>query len=455
MRRRYIVILAVALAGAAALSITAGCGGEPGEADLAVADAARGAQTEDAHAECDHDADHEDSHADSDHDASREHVEAEVPCAHEAQADGHDDHDGHDHADDASIVRLTERELTECGVTMNVAGPGWLARRVVLPGEVRINDDNMVHMVPRVPGIVRQVRKSLGDEVKAGEILAVIESNDLADARVDYLAARERLALAESNYGREENLWQKKITSEQEYLDARSELTEARIELRSSEQKLYALGLTKGQVENLAGDGDDVYTRYEIRAPFAGTVVDKHCTLGEKVGDESEIFQIADLSTVWVDLSVTQKDFPYVREGVEVSVSAGYGIPDTRGRIDYVSPVVGQATRTATARIVLANADGQWRPGLFVSATIAAADTQVPVMIPRTAAQHLDEEWVVFVEADGGFEPVPVTIGRSDEDHLEVLAGLEPGQRYVAEGAFECKAKIVTSGMDPHAGHGH
>jgi cobalt-zinc-cadmium efflux system membrane fusion protein len=184
-------------------------------------------------------------------------------------------------------------------------------------------------------------------------------------------------------------------------------------------------------------------------------VVDRHITLGEKVGDDSEIFTVADLSTVWVDLSITQKDFPFVVKGVEVTVAAGYGVPDAVGVIDYVSPVLGETTRTATARIVLPNPDGLWRPGLFVSANIEVAETEVPVMIPGTAAQKLDEEWVVFIEEGDGFEPVPVTLGRSDSDRVEVLAGLRAGQVYVAEGAFECKAKVVTSNIDPHAGHGH
>lgn len=373
----------------------------------------------------------------------------------EEEDETEDGHEGHDQGAGAAIVRLSERELEECGVAMGIAGPGWLGRRVVLPGEVRINGDHMVHMVPRVPGIVREVRKALGDKVRAGEILAVLESNDLADAKADFLAARERLALAESNYEREKGLWEKEITSEQEYLDARREVTEARIEFRSSEQKLYALGLTERWVAEIAANGEEAFTRYEIRAPFDGTVVDKHITLGEKVGDESEIFVIADLTTVWVDLSVTQKDFPFVREGLEVTISAGYGVPDAEGIIDYVSPVLGEATRTATARVVLPNPDGVWRPGLFVSAHLSTAETRVPLAIPKTATQQLDEEWVVFVEAHDGFEPVPVSLGRSDEHCYEVLAGLEPGCRYVAEGAFECKAKVVTSNIDPHAGHGH
>jgi cobalt-zinc-cadmium efflux system membrane fusion protein len=460
MRKRQNANVIAALACVLALLALAGCGGrEDGEVAEAHGEscdhghAAAGAETGDAHAEdagsgghegCDHATGPEEAAADA-------HEGSGLGAAPEEA----DEHAGHDHEAEGALIRLSQRELEECGVTIAAAAPGWLGREIVLPGEVHMNGDRLVHLVPRVPGTVKEVRRTLGDRVEAGEVLAVIESNDLADAKVDFLAARERLSLAESNFQREKNLWEKEITSEQEYLDARSDLAEARIEFRSSEQKLYAIGLTESQVAGLNGDADEVFTRYEVRAPFAGTVVDRHITLGEKVGDDSEIFVVADLRTVWVDLSITQKDFPHIVRGAEVTVSAGYGIPDARGVIEYVSPVLGEATRTATARIVLPNPEGLWRPGLYVSASLTVAETEVPVMIPRTAAQYLDEEWVVFVEEGDGFEPVPVGLGRGDDERVEVVSGLSPGQRYVAEGAFECKAKVVTSNIDPHAGHGH
>ena len=445
MRTRRVAILIAVLAGLIALAAVAGCGS--GDETVEVAEHAHGE-------ECDHG--HEaDAAAQEPEPAAGEALDGHEGCDHAAEPEDADDHEGHDHAGEGALIRLSQRELEECGVTIVAAGPGWLGRDIVLPGEVHMNGDRLVHLVPRVPGTVMEVRRTLGDKVAAGDVLAIIESNDLADAKVEFLAARERLGLAQSNFQREKNLWEKEITSEQEYLDARSELAEARIEYRSSEQKLYAIGLTERQVAVLDGDGEEVFTRYEVRAPFAGTVVDRHITLGEKVGEDSEMFVVADLSDVWVDLSITQKDFPFVVKGVEVTVSAGYGIPDAKGVIDYVSPVLGEATRTATARIVLPNPDGLWRPGLFVSANLEVAETEVAVMIPRTAAQYLDEEWVVFVEAGDGFEPVPVTLGRGDEERVEVLSGLRAGQRYVSEGAFECKAKVVTSNIDPHAGHGH
>ncbi len=218
-------------------------------------------------------------------------------------------------------------------------------------------------MVPRVSGIVRQVRKSLGDPVKDGEIMAVIESRELAAAKATYLAAIEREKLAQANFAREEGLWRKKVTSEQEYLDARQALAETRIEKSSAEQQLHALGFSDAYLKELPEQADATYTRYEIRAPFAGTIIEKHLTLGENVNADSEVFTIADLSTVWVDINVYQKDLPKIRKGQKVVIEAGHDIPAATGTIAWLGPLVGEATRTAKARVILPNPDRGAAPG--------------------------------------------------------------------------------------------
>jgi cobalt-zinc-cadmium efflux system membrane fusion protein len=194
---------------------------------------------------------------------------------------------------------------------------------------------------------------------------------------------------------------------------------------------------------------------YPLRAPFEGTVIEKHLALGEKHGDESDVFTIADLSSVWVDISVYQKDLPSVKKGQSVRISAGEGTPSTLGTISFVAPIVDEKTRTALARVVLPNPQGEWRPGLFVTAELSVGDETAPVVISKTAMQRVAGDTVVFIEMDGGLEPVPVRVGRTNTTHAEILSGLQSGQRYVAEGAFELKAKIVTSGLGAHAGHGH
>ena len=202
-------------------------------------------------------------------------------------------------------------------------------------------------------------------------------------------------------------------------------------------------------------DADERLAWHPLRAPFDGTVIEKDISLGEKVTDDSRAFTVADLSSVWVDLDIYQKDLPAVKQGQDALISGVPGVPPAAGTITYVAPVVAQQTRTALARVVLPNPDGNWRPGLFVEAHVRTGEDNVAVMVPKIAVQNLADESVVFLETDEGFESVPVALGRSNSTHVEVLSGLSPGQRYVAQGAFELKAKIVTSGLDPHAGHGH
>jgi multidrug efflux pump subunit AcrA (membrane-fusion protein) len=192
-----------------------------------------------------------------------------------------------------------------------------------------------------------------------------------------------------------------------------------------------------------------------VRAPFAGVVVEKHVTRGELLSGDESIFTIADLSSVWVDLSVYQKDLPFVRKGQRVHISVGRGIPAADGRIAFVSPIVDRQTRTATARIILSNPNGIYRPGLFVTAEIDVSGAAAAVVIPKAAVLRIESENVVFVPGDEGLVAKPVRLGRSSRTHVEILEGLQGGQRYVAVGAFKLKAELVTSGLGAHAGHGH
>ncbi len=152
---------------------------------------------------------------------------------------------------------------------------------------------------------------------------------------------------------------------------------------------------------------------------------------------------------------VYQKDLGVVRRGHGTRIVAGFGIPDGAGAVDYVAPFVEEVSRTAMARVVLKNPEGHWRPGLFVTVHVDAGAIKVPVAVPQTAVQVLGKRTVVFIEENGGFEPVTVTLGRTSDGLVEIKTGLEKGQRYVSKGAFDLKAKIVTSTLGSHAGHGH
>jgi len=512
--------------------------------------------------EDDHDEDgHEDAHAGDDH-------------------DDHAGHEGHDDHDEESLVRLSPEDRNKFGIEVATAGTGQLATQIRLPGEIVLNADRVAHIVPRAPGVVREVVASVGDSVHTGEVMAWLESAELGEAKVDYLSkwtalsgstvdlvrarqvhhntmrllevldsspsletlretkegpmgenrsvlisAYAELVFSKAAFLREKPLFEKKIASERDYQAAEAEYKKAdamyaatldgiefkirrdlleaertqqvsEIELQGARRRLYVLGLTSDEIAELeqlaerqtnrarrsticddpecktcnhvastAGAEDlseeDVRAAeqklawYPLRAPFDGTVIEKHLTLGEKHSDDSGAFTVADLSSVWVGIAVYQKDLTYVRKGMRVTVSAGGGSPSMEGEVAYVAPIVDEKTRTALARVVLPNPDGKIRPGLFVSAEIAIGQDVASVVVAKSAIQRMGEESVVFLDTSEGFKPTPVSLGRSNEARIEVLSGLTAGQQYVTRGAFELKAKIVTSGLGAHAGHGH
>jgi cobalt-zinc-cadmium efflux system membrane fusion protein len=269
-------------------------------------------------------------------------------------------------------VTLTAEQQAGAGIALATAGPATIREHVVLNGRIAPNEDALVRVMPRFPGVVRALGKRLGDPVARGDLLATIESNESLQT-------------------------------------------------------------------------------FELRAPLAGTVVAKDVSPGEFVGNERELFQIADLSTVWVDLDVYRRDFGRLRVGQPVRVDAGDGGPPVETTLRYLSPIGSMNTQTLLARAVLPNPDRSWRPGLFVTAEVGIAAAEVPVAVERGALQRIRDRDVVFVNAGDVFEAQPVELGRRDGELVEIVSGLAAGQSYVAEGSFVVKADAGKSG----AAHDH
>lgn len=370
-----------------------------------------------------------------------------------ATAFAQDDHA--EHADEEGGLRLTPEQRKRFGIVVQTAGPGSLRNEIKLPGEIVFNKDRVAHLVPRVAGIVRGVHKTVGDRVKAGEVMAVIESRELADAKSQCVAARARAALAEKTFVREKALREKRVSPEQDFLEAEQVLAVARIELWSAKHKLHALGLSETAVNALGDEHAGAITRYEIRSPIDGVVTERHIALGEGLEADTDIFTVADTSSVWVNLAVYTKNLAAVRKGQTVVLRAGYSDAQAQGEVAMVTPFVDHVTRSATARVILDNGDGDWIPGTFVSGLISTSEDNLPVVVPRNAVQSVEGREVIFVEHEGALEMQVVKTGRADRDHFEILAGLEAGMRYVAEGAFKLKAESITKSLGAHAGHGH
>ncbi len=340
-------------------------------------------------------------------------------------------------------VAMTDAQLQGAGVELAEAGPATIGTTVKLLGEVRYNSDRTVQVVPRLAGLVEAVAANAGDRVRKGQVLAVLSSQALADQRTALLAAQRRLALARTTYEREKTLWEGKISPEQDMLQARAAMQEAEIDAQSARQKLTALGSVPG--------GDGSLTRYELRAPIDGVVTDKRVSVGESVKEDATVFTVSDLSSVWVEAPVSVQDLAAIATGQKATVRANAFEATADGRIAYVSALMGEQTRSAVARIVVANDKGLWRPGLPVTVNVVAEETRVPVAVAAEAIQDLRDWKVVFGRYDESLEARPLELGRSDGRHVEVLSGLRAGERYAAKNSFVIKAELGKAG----ASHDH
>ncbi|NOR10760.1 MAG: efflux RND transporter periplasmic adaptor subunit, partial [Desulfovibrionaceae bacterium] len=295
-----------------------------------------------------------------------------------------------------------------------------------------------------------------------GDVLAILESAELGESFAEYMVSRK-------NYERKRKLYEEKIASQNDYLEAlnRFEQVIADLYIKLGKEKylqaseMYeARYMPKTNVQAKALPLTDSLsfvertTRYEITAPISGTIIEKHITRGEKVGEDVNVFTIGDLGTVWVNLKVPTRDISLIYPGMSVVVESHDSLK-TEGKISMISPIVDADTRAATARVVVDNHQGHWMPGAFVTGSIRISDKNLPLVIPRHAVQNFEGKDIVFLADDHGFRQVPVVSGRHDRENVEILSGLQVGQQIVTQGAFELKAILLTSGMDSHAGHGH
>ncbi|MES3041659.1 MAG: efflux RND transporter periplasmic adaptor subunit [Pseudomonadota bacterium] len=356
-----------------------------------------------------------------------------TPPSSEAHAEGADE-EAH-----APVIKLSAEQLAANGLRIETAALGNFASGLSLPGQLVLNTDREARVLSPITGMVRSASVQIGTQVKAGTVLAVIESTQLSDVAARYLAARERQALAQSSFVREESLWQKKISAEQDYLTARRELNDARIETQSALQSLLALGMSEHDAKALKPGGR--LASYALRAPISGTVLSKDLTIGETVTSDKPLFRLADLSTLWIDLAVPVSDLVKVRAGQTVMVSDKAGM-SAEGRVIFVQPELDEASRSGSVRVQIANSQGLWRSGQFVQAQIQVGVASQALSIPLSAIQTIENEPTIFVAEQDGLKPRTVVLGRRSGDRQEIISGLKRGERYVTGNVFVLKADL-------------
>ena len=346
-------------------------------------------------------------------------------------------------------IHLSPQAVVSAGISLGTAEVRALRTEIETTGAVDFDQRRFAHVSPRVGGRVEATLAEVGDHVRSGQVLARVDSIELGKAIGDYLQARARAELARETFEREQSLFADRVSSQQEMLSAQAAAREADAALRGAEEHLHLLGLSDNQVRTLGYDQPRASV-YEVRAPFAGTVVERHATLGEMVEPQAPLFQVADLSRVWVWIDVFERDLARVHLGddVELHVEAFPGSA-FEGKLVYLGSRVETESRTARARIEVPNPEGRLRPGMFARVRISdphAADGEAEsvsvLAVPETALQRDGDQFVAYVAlGDGRFETRKVRTGRKGDGFVEVLDGLSAGESVAVAGTFVLKSE--------------
>lgn len=336
-------------------------------------------------------------------------------------------------------LKLTAEEQQRAGIRLEEVGSRTFEDSVSVTATIRPNQDRIAKISPRVEGRIVGVSANLGDTVRAGQALAVMDSLAIGEAQSTLLRAQSSERVAQADFKRAESLSAEEIIPQKELLRARGELERASAESRAARDRLRLLG-------GSASASGQAQSTFALTAPFAGTVIQKKATIGELGTPSDAIFTIADLSRVWIEANLTDQLVSKVRTGAAAIVTVG-AYPGERftGRVAYIANVLDKDSRTIAARIEVPNKDGRLKPEMFASASIATGGQVEAISVPDTAIVLLQGQPTVFVNEQGSFESRAVETGEKLAGRTVVTSGLKAKDHVVTAGAYALKARLLKS----------
>jgi cobalt-zinc-cadmium efflux system membrane fusion protein len=329
------------------------------------------------------------------------------------------------------IVKLTPQQIQAAGIILVRPTVGGGAGAIELPATIEGDPQGIQIVSAAIGGRIVAVTRNLGETVRRGDTLAIIESREAAQLKGQVEASRARAALAQSQLRREQRLFAERVSPEQDLIAARTAATEANIALRQAQQQLSA-----------AGGGGGSLNRLALPSPISGQVIARSATLGQTVVADAELYRVANLSTVSLSLSLSPADAGLVRPGAPVSVTT----PGRQGtaRVTFVSPVLDTQTRLVPVIATMDNRSGQWRVGESINAAIALPGRSggQGIAVPQIAVQSIGGKTMVFVRIAIGFKAVAVKVGAPSGDRVTILSGLTGGEQVAATNSFTLKAEL-------------
>ena len=343
-------------------------------------------------------------------------------------------------------------------IEVELVGLQSIAGVIPTTGKILVPEDRVAIIGPVNAGRIVRLYAGQGSKVQKGQKLADLESADIDQAEADYLKAlaeydnarrssAAEIKLAQANYDRTKLLYEKTITAGKNLQAAEHDLEVAkasaensingtRAALTAARRHLLILGLSNSTIDSLPKK-PDLAAVFSLNSPIAGTVVERNATVGASVGTDASLFKIIDLSRVWIDANVFEKDLARVRQGQEVKVVVP-ALPGSTysGRVILINSVVDPDTRTVKVRTEVANPESRLKPDMFANVEIITALNRAAISIPQVAVLNDGGKTIVFVAAGNGYQKREVHTGIQSGDRVEILEGLSAGEKVVVKGNY-------------------
>jgi cobalt-zinc-cadmium efflux system membrane fusion protein len=357
------------------------------------------------------------------------------------------------------VVAMSPESVNRAGIeVVQVTRSASGSSTIRVPGTIELNAYKQVVVTPLVGGRVTRVLAELGDQVRLGQTLLQVFSPELADAQTKYLSAKAELEAHEQELARTSKLLVIGAASQQESERLHAEHGAKLAGVQSLRSRLVLLGMPATAIDALS-PGQEVDATTEIQAPIAGVITERAANPGLIVDAATKVFTVVDLSSVWVVGALYERDFARVRAGNAASVTtpADRRLP-RQGRVSYIDPQLSAETRTARVRVEVPNVRRELRLGMYADMEIAATGDRQAPMVPRIAVQHVSDREVVYVASPaelGKFIEREVHLGGVSGEDVEVLSGVQPGDRVVSKGSFFVRAERERLGLRPAAASNH
>jgi membrane fusion protein, heavy metal efflux system len=297
-------------------------------------------------------------------------------------------------------------------------------------GEVSFDEDNVVRVYPIVSGSVEEVKVSLGDYVNKGQLLATILSTDISSYQRDYNVAKADAEVAEKNMKRAQELYSSGMMSEKDFSEVKKDYANAKSEFNEKRQILHLYG----------GSPDKLDAEFRVVAPRSGYIVERNINQGTQIrtDNNTNIFTISDLKTVWIWANVHESDMGKVKEGDKVVVKTiAYPDKTFTGEIKKMGTMLDPSSRVIRVRSELENLDGLLKPEMFATIIITSATSEKLLAVPHKAMVLENNNFYVMKETKAGtFEKVKVTTGKKFSEFTEVTGGLNAGDKVIVEGSL-------------------